>query len=172
MRSGRYQQRFGHERNPQWNPNNRQSGLPLSEAKARPFFLYLACIAPHSPLQATDRCLARFPKIENAKRRTYVAMVSAVDDGGGQLLATLRKHGLEENTMVVFLSDKNSDATLYDLSKDIGEKTNFATSLTADAAALKKKRAGWDTQLMPPGTNALPDGTGKTTRLGEYYRDV
>lgn len=73
--------------------------------RERPFFLYLAYNAPHSPLQAPDEYLARFPDIQNPKRRTYAAMVSAVDDGVGRLLARLRELGLEQNTLVFFLSD-------------------------------------------------------------------
>ena len=204
--TGRYEQRFGHERNPRFEPGNRQSGLPLTETtladtlgkvgyrsgiigkwhlgahpelhplqrgfneffgmlggghryfpedltiretsqaksqseedsyrlwilrnhepvrttqyltdefsdeavrfiarhKTRPFFLYLAYNAPHGPLQATEKYLRRFPNIQNAKRRTYAAMVSAVDDGVGRVLAELRTQGLEDNTLVCFLSD-------------------------------------------------------------------
>ncbi len=73
--------------------------------KDKPFFLMLAYNAPHSPMQAPEKYLARFPDIKDEKRRTYAAMVSAVDDGVGRVLAKLREHGLEENTMVVFLSD-------------------------------------------------------------------
>jgi arylsulfatase A-like enzyme len=204
--TGRYQQRFGHERNPRFQPENRQSGLPLTETtladtlgkvgyrsgiigkwhlgahpdlhplqrgfqeffgmlggghryfpeeltlketsqarsqseedsyrlwilrdhepvkttqyltdefsdeavrfiarnKARPFFLYLAYNAPHGPLQATEKYLSRFPNIKNPNRRTYAAMVSAVDDGVGRVLAELRKQGLEDQTLVFYLSD-------------------------------------------------------------------
>jgi arylsulfatase A-like enzyme len=202
--TGRYQQRFGHERNPRFEPDNPRSGLPLSETtladalgnvgyrsgiigkwhlgahpdlhplkrgfneffghlggghryfpdemtltnastakseadsyrlailrdytpvkttqyltdefsdeavrfverhRSQPFFLYLAYNAPHSPLQAPEKYLQRFAAIKNPKRRTYAAMVSAVDDGVGRLLAKLRELGLEQNTLVVFLSD-------------------------------------------------------------------
>ncbi len=202
--TGRYEQRFGHERNPEWQPENPYSGLPLSETtladalgkvgyqsgaigkwhlgsnpafhplkrgfneffgmlggghhyfpeeltlketgqakneadsyrlwimrnhepvkttnyltdefsdeavrfvtrhKAEPFFLYLAYNAPHTPLQATEKYLSRFPNIKDPRRRTYAAMVSAVDDGVGQLLAKLRELNLETNTLVVYLSD-------------------------------------------------------------------
>lgn len=77
----------------------------IARNKAKPFFLYLAYNAPHGPLQATEKYLSRFPNIENSKRRTYAAMVSAVDDGVGRVLAELRQQGLEENTLVFFLSD-------------------------------------------------------------------
>ena len=204
--TGRYEQRFGHERNPRFEPENRQSGLPLTETtladtlgkvgyqsgiigkwhlgahpdlhplkrgfneffgmlggghryfpeeltlketsqaksqseedsyrlwilrnhepvkttqyltdefsdeavrfiarhKAGPFFLYLAYNAPHGPLQATEKYLSRFPDIKNPNRRTYAAMVSAVDDGVGRVLDELRKQGMENNTLVFYLSD-------------------------------------------------------------------
>jgi len=71
----------------------------------QPFMLYLAYNAPHTPLQATEKYLSRFPNIEDKKRKTYAAMVSAVDDGVGRVLKSLEETGVEENTIVVFLSD-------------------------------------------------------------------
>lgn len=70
-----------------------------------PFFLFLSYNAPHTPLQATKEHLARFDHIEDKKRRTYAAMVSAVDDGVGRVLQQLQELGLDENTIVFFLSD-------------------------------------------------------------------
>lgn len=71
----------------------------------KPFFLYLAYNAPHSPLQATQEYLDRFPNITDKKRKTYAAMVSAVDDGVGRLLDQLEALNLDKNTLVYFLSD-------------------------------------------------------------------
>lgn len=204
MLTGRYQQRFGHERNPQWRPNDPNSGLPLTETtladalgkvgyrcgiigkwhlgahpslhplnrgfdeffgflggghryfpeeltltdpsragnesesyrmailrdhtavettryltdefsleavdfiernRDRPFFLYLAYNAPHAPLQASEEYLSRFTSIKDPRRRTYAAMVSAVDDGVGKVLTKLRELNLETETLVFFLSD-------------------------------------------------------------------
>jgi len=73
--------------------------------KDKPFFLFLSYNAPHGPLQATQEYLDRFPTIDNKKRKTYAAMVSAVDDGVGRLLKTLENNKLTENTLVFFLSD-------------------------------------------------------------------
>ncbi len=73
--------------------------------KEDPFFLFLSYNAPHAPLQASKKYLDRFPDIENKRRKTYAAMVSAVDDGVGQVLSKLKELNLEENTIVVFLSD-------------------------------------------------------------------
>jgi arylsulfatase A-like enzyme len=67
--------------------------------------LYLAYNAPHTPLQATEKYLSRFEEIEDEKRKTYAAMVSAVDDGVGRVLQTVYKSGIDESTLIVFLSD-------------------------------------------------------------------
>ena len=69
------------------------------------FMLYLAYNAPHTPLQATETYLSRFPDIKDKKRKTYAAMVSAVDDGVGRVLEAVEASGLDENTLIVFLSD-------------------------------------------------------------------
>lgn len=83
----------------------------IEKYKASPFFLYLAYNAPHSPLQATEKYLDRFERIHDKKRKTYAAMVSAVDDGVGQVLDQLEKLDLMNNTIVVFLSDNGGPET-------------------------------------------------------------
>ena len=77
----------------------------VTRNKDNPFFLYLAYNAPHTPMQATEKYLSRFTNIKNLQRRTYAAMLSAVDDGVGRLLATLREQGIENQTLIFFLSD-------------------------------------------------------------------
>lgn len=73
--------------------------------RAQPFFLYLAYNAPHSPLQAPPKYLDRFRDVSDKKRQTMLAMLSAVDDGVGKILGKLRETGLEESTLVIFISD-------------------------------------------------------------------
>ena len=70
-----------------------------------PFFIYLAYNAPHGPLQATEKYLKRYSHIKEKNRRTYAAMVSAVDDGVGNIISKLKEKGIYENTIVYFLSD-------------------------------------------------------------------
>lgn len=77
----------------------------------QPFFLFLSYNAPHLPLQATPKYLERFDDITNPKRKTYAAMVSAVDDGVGQLLEALKRHNLKQDTLVFFLSDNGGPTT-------------------------------------------------------------
>jgi arylsulfatase A-like enzyme len=70
-----------------------------------PFFLYAPFNAPHTPLQATQKYFDRFPQIKDERRRIYAAMVSALDDAVGAILKKLRDTGLEQDTLVVFMSD-------------------------------------------------------------------
>lgn len=72
---------------------------------AEPFFLYLAFNAAHVPMEAPEKYLARFPNIADRQRRTYAAMVSAMDDAIGKTLTALRNQKLEEKTLVIFLND-------------------------------------------------------------------
>jgi len=73
--------------------------------KDRPFFLYLAHWAPHTPLQATREDYEALSHIENHRLRVYAAMIRALDRGVGRVLEALRENGLEENTLVFFTSD-------------------------------------------------------------------
>ncbi len=70
-----------------------------------PFFLYLAYNAPHVPLEAKVEDLELFKHIEDKDRRTYAAMVYAVDRGVGELVKALKARNEYENTLIVFLSD-------------------------------------------------------------------
>jgi arylsulfatase A-like enzyme len=83
----------------------------IQKNKARPFFLYLPFNAVHSPLEAGEQHLKRVEGIADPKRRTYAAMTVAMDDAVGRVLETLRKEGLEENTLIFFLSDNGGPTT-------------------------------------------------------------
>lgn len=73
--------------------------------RERPFFLYLAHWAPHTPLQATREDYDAVSHIADHRERVYAAMIRALDRGVGRVLAALRENGLEENTLVFFTSD-------------------------------------------------------------------
>jgi len=70
-----------------------------------PFFLYLPYNAVHSPMQATHKYMERFPDVVDEHRRVFAAMLSALDDGVGAVMGKIREAGLEEDTLVFFLSD-------------------------------------------------------------------
>ena len=84
----------------------------IERNKARPFFLYLAFNAVHAPLQAPEKYLARVSRIADERRRTYAAMLVAMDDGIGSTLAALRDNGLDETTLVFFFSDNGGPVAL------------------------------------------------------------
>ncbi|MDX6747902.1 sulfatase-like hydrolase/transferase [Polaribacter sp. PL03] len=70
-----------------------------------PFFLYMSYNAPHTPLEAKEEDLKLFSHIKNKKRRTYAAMVYAVDRGVKRIVDELKESGQYENTLIVFFSD-------------------------------------------------------------------
>ena len=90
-----------------------QEAVKLIKArdKAKPMFLYVAFNAPHTPLQATDKYLDRYAagNISNPNRKVFAAMVSAVDDGVGEILETIESEGLSEDTLVVWVSDNGGN---------------------------------------------------------------
>jgi arylsulfatase A-like enzyme len=82
-----------------------EAARAIEANRNRPFFLYLAFSAPHTPLQALRSDYDALPQIENHTLRTYAAMIRALDRGVGRVLEALRAQGLEENTLVIFTSD-------------------------------------------------------------------
>lgn len=99
----------------------------IRKHKERPFFLYLPYTAVHGPLQVTQRYYDRFPHIEDEGSRIYAAMTSALDDGVGAVLDALEEGGLEENTLVVFLSDNGAGVSEYCSNEPLrlGKQTMF-----------------------------------------------
>jgi arylsulfatase A-like enzyme len=77
----------------------------LEKHKDGPWLLYLPFNAQHAPLQAPTKYLDRFSTIEDARRRTFAAMMSAMDDAIGRVLDKVRMLGQEEDTLVFLLSD-------------------------------------------------------------------
>lgn len=71
----------------------------------RPFFIYLAYNAPHTPLQALQSDYDALPQIKDHRLRVYAAMIRAVDRGVGKVMAELKAQGLDDNTIVIFSSD-------------------------------------------------------------------
>jgi arylsulfatase B len=83
----------------------------IQRHQTQPFFLYLAYNAVHSPMQATDDSLKKFAHIDDIHRRIFAAMLSHLDDSVGKVLDQIRDSGIEENTLVVFLSDNGGPTT-------------------------------------------------------------
>lgn len=71
----------------------------------RPFFLLVAYNAVHSPMQAKPDDMAEFAHIEDVHRRIFAGMLRSLDDSVGAVTGKVRELGLEETTLVFFLSD-------------------------------------------------------------------
>lgn len=76
----------------------------IDRNKDQPFFLYLAHGAPHDPLQGRDQ-----NKTLSAVE-TYKEMIGTLDDSVGDVMAVLRKHKIDQHTLVIFCSDNGPAA--------------------------------------------------------------
>lgn len=71
----------------------------------RPFFLYLAYNAVHTPLQAPKADYDALSGIKDHRLRVYAAMVRNLDRNIGRVLQALKDRGLDDDTLVIFTSD-------------------------------------------------------------------
>jgi arylsulfatase A-like enzyme len=71
----------------------------------KPLFLYLAFTAPHTPFQAPKEYLDQYKDVQDPQRRAYSAMVTAMDDQIGRVMAALEARKMRDNTIIVFHSD-------------------------------------------------------------------
>lgn len=94
----------------------------IEKHKSEPFFLYLPFNTPHSPMQVPDRFWDRFKDKELALHFTgdgeedvaftkaALAMVENLDENVGRVMDKLKSLEIEENTIVVFMSDNGPNS--------------------------------------------------------------
>lgn len=81
-------------------PRYTEQAVRFIEAnKSEPFFLYMPHTYPHIPLGASPRFKGKSP------HGIYGDVVQELDWSVGEVLAALKKHGLEKDTLVLFSSD-------------------------------------------------------------------
>lgn len=85
----------------------------IERSKDRPFCIYLTFNAVHTPLEVPKTSEAQFKGIQDPTRRTYLAMLKELDDAVGAVLAKLRDSGLEDHTLIFFLSDNGGPTTKF-----------------------------------------------------------
>ncbi|MFT3713120.1 MAG: sulfatase [Archangium sp.] len=73
-----------------------------------PFFLYLPFQNPHTPFQAKREDWDAFPNEKDPIRRTYLALIRSLDHSIARVMKALKDRGLDENTLVIFMSDNGS----------------------------------------------------------------
>ena len=93
--------------------------------KEEPFFLWASYNAPHTPLQAPEDYVEKYSHINDPVKRVYRAMISKLDDELGRLMNYISESGLDENTIIFFISDNGgaeytftTDNGLYDGGKN------------------------------------------------------
>ncbi len=79
----------------------------IRQHKDRPFFLYMAHYAVHTPIQGKKDLIEKYKAKTptDQKNPTYAAMVESVDDAVGRIMDVLDELGLCDNTLVIFTSD-------------------------------------------------------------------
>lgn len=82
--------------------------------RSRPFFAYIATNAPHDPLQIEESYVEPFRRKGLAERESKIyGMVKNIDDNAGRLLGKLRQLGLEQDTIVMYLTDNGPQSPRY-----------------------------------------------------------
>lgn len=76
----------------------------IAAQRSRPWFLYLAYNAVHSPWQAPREWQSRLGGVDDPVR-LYAAMLGALDEGIGRVTQALRDAGVAQDTLVAFISD-------------------------------------------------------------------
>lgn len=79
----------------------------IGKQNSNPFFLYTAFNAVHYPMHSSRKYVERFPTLE-PERQMYASMLSAGDDGVGQIMEKLQQTGQRENTLIFVLGDNGA----------------------------------------------------------------
>ncbi len=86
--------------------------LKAQKGSDKPFCLYVAHEAPHSPWQGPeDPAIRAEGRANDDIQRAYREMVQEMDKGVGKILAELKASGLDRNTVVFFFSDNGGTPT-------------------------------------------------------------
>ncbi|HQR92815.1 MAG TPA: arylsulfatase, partial [Sediminibacterium sp.] len=73
----------------------------------KPLFLYVPFNGIHAPFQVPDNYLKAYPNL-SGNRQKLAGMLAAVDEAIGQILQSLEKSGMRDNTLIVFSSDNGA----------------------------------------------------------------
>ena len=86
----------------------REASTFVETHRSDPWFLFVAFLTPHQPLDTPPGTEEPFAQISQVERRKCAAMLTLLDGSVGRILETVRKTGQEERTLIVFLSDNGA----------------------------------------------------------------
>lgn len=86
-----------------------------SSRQKTPFFCYIATNAPHGPMWAPDSYTAPYKGVQGLREPGFFGMIANIDDNMGRLMRFLREHNLEQDTILIFMTDNgtSSGAQVY-----------------------------------------------------------
>lgn len=104
----------------------------------QPYLLYVPFNAPHSPFQAKESDLRKYPH-RDGNRKLYAAMVDSMDQAIGRILETIEKRGDFDDTFFLFFSDNGGVRNIASNGELKGHKlTVYQGGIRVAAAALWK----------------------------------
>jgi arylsulfatase A-like enzyme len=138
----------------------------IERHKAEPFFLYVAYDSPHSPYLSPD-----FGPYSNEPweddEKTYAAMIHYMDKGIGEILDTIKRLKLEEDTVVFFASDNGPR------SEPTPEQTKVVNFFDSNSFLLGYKRDMYEGGIRDPliarWTGHIP--AGQVSDMPAYFPD-
>ena len=139
-----------------------------AQDKQKPFLVWYAPFLPHTPHNPPERLLSKYQHLGHSAK--YYAMVEWLDETCGELLGYLKSKGLEENTVVMFVSDNGWPGKDKVYPSELGMRTpitikwpgkvepkmdvsNMASNI--DLAPTILSIAGLETHPMMPGIDLL-----------------
>ena len=133
----------------------------IERNKDRPFFLFISHETPHFPFQGPGDAKKPVDKSNwtEPDAKTYVAMLEDLDGEVGRVLAALKKHQLEKNTLVVFVSDNGGFARAANMGPLSGAK-----STTLEGGIRVPLIMRWPGRIKPGTTSSQVCATFDLTR--------
>ena len=104
----------------------------IHENKDRPFFCYIASNAPHGPFNVENKYADLYRGKVIEQRARFYGMITNIDDNFGALWELLREEGLEDNTILIFMTDNGTTQAMT-----LDENGNYLEGYNAGLRGIK-----------------------------------